>query len=81
MKPLEKKIDVNYIRMLWVVLNKSREQRSIKQQLYDHLPTISQTIQDEQNMYVTAGKIRTNSKPMLSFGHLRIDTLVLNDQQ
>ena len=38
-KWLEKKLDGNYTRMLWAVLNKS-----IKQQLYGYLPPITKTI-------------------------------------
>ena len=41
----EKKIDGNNRRMLRVALNISWKQYSTKQQLYDHLPQISQTIQ------------------------------------
>ena len=44
-KCLKKKLDGNYVRMLYVVLNKCWEQYPTKQQLYDHLPLISQTIQ------------------------------------
>ena len=41
---LEEKQDSNYTRMLCAVLNKSWKQPLTKQQLYDHLPPISQTI-------------------------------------
>ena len=41
---MEKKLDGNYTRMFHVVLNWSCKQHPIKQQLYDHLPPISQTI-------------------------------------
>ena len=44
-KCMEKKLDGNYTRMLWAVLNKSWRQHPTKQQLYDHLPPIMKTIQ------------------------------------
>ena len=43
-KRMEKKLDGNYTRMLWVILNKSWRQHPTKQQLYDHLPLITKTI-------------------------------------
>ena len=43
-KGLEKKLDGNYTRMLWAILNKSWRQHPIKQQLYGHLPSIMKTI-------------------------------------
>ena len=42
---MKKKLDGNYTRMLPADLNKSWKQLSTKQQLYDHLLLISQTIQ------------------------------------
>ena len=44
-KRLEKKLDSNYTRMLWAILNKSWRQHPTKQQLYGHLPPITETIQ------------------------------------
>ena len=44
-KHMEKKLDSNYTRILWAVLNKSWWQHSSKQQLYGHLPPITKTIQ------------------------------------
>ena len=44
-KCFEKKLDENYRRMLHAVLNRSWKQYPTKQQLYDHLPPISQTIE------------------------------------
>ena len=41
---MEKKIDGNYTRMLWAVLNKSWRQYPKKQQLYGYLPPITITI-------------------------------------
>ena len=44
-KRLEKKLDVNYTRMLQEILNKSWRQHPTKHQLYSHLPPITKTIQ------------------------------------
>ena len=43
-KQLEKKLDEKYTRMLHDVLDKFSKQLSIKQLLYSHLPSITQTI-------------------------------------
>ena len=40
-----KKLDGNYTRMLWVILNRFWKQYPTKQQLYGHSPPISKTIQ------------------------------------
>ena len=48
MKCFEKKTRGIYTRMLQAVLNKSWKQHCSKQQLYGHLPPISQTIQERQ---------------------------------
>ena len=44
-KQLEKKLDGNYTRMLWAILNKSWRQHSTKYQLYGHPPPITKAIQ------------------------------------
>ena len=44
-KPMEKKLDSNYTRMLRAILNKSGRQHPTKQHLYGHLPPITKTIQ------------------------------------
>ena len=44
-KWLEKKLDSNYTRMLWAILNKSWRQHPTRHQLYGHLPPITKTIQ------------------------------------
>ena len=44
-KRLEKKLDGNYTRMPWVILNKSWRQHPTRHQLYGHLPPITKTIQ------------------------------------
>ena len=43
-KRLEK-LDDNYTRMLWAILNKSWQQHPTRHQLYNHLPSIMKTIQ------------------------------------
>ena len=44
-KQREKKLDGNYTRMLWVILNKSWRQHQTKHRLYGHLPPTTKTIQ------------------------------------
>ena len=44
-KPLEKKIDGNYTRMLRAILNKSWREHPTKHQIYGHQPPITKTIQ------------------------------------
>ena len=44
-KRLEKKLDDNYTRMLWAILNKSWWQHPTRHQLYGYLPPITKTIQ------------------------------------
>ena len=44
-KWLKKKLDDNYTRMLWAILNKSWQQHPTRHQLYGHLPPITKTIQ------------------------------------
>ena len=55
-KRLEKKIDGNYIRMLWAILNKSWRQHPTKHQLYGHLSPITKTIQVRRTRH--AGRSR-----------------------
>ena len=43
-KRLEKKLDGNYTRRLWAILNRSWRQHTTKHQLYGHLPPITKTI-------------------------------------
>ena len=43
-KRMEKRLDGNYTRMLRALLNKSWRQHPTKQQLYGHLPPITETI-------------------------------------
>ena len=50
-KWMEKKLDRNYTRMLWAILNKSWMQQPKKQPLYGHLPLITKTIQDSRTRH------------------------------
>ena len=50
-KRLEKKLDGNYTRMLWPILNKSWQQHPTRHQLYGHLPPIMKTIQARRTSY------------------------------
>ena len=50
-KRLEKKLDSNYPRMLWAILNKSRRQHPKKHQLYGLPPSITKTIQIRQTWH------------------------------
>ena len=50
-KQLEKKFDSNYTRMLRSILNKTWRKHPTKQQLYDHLPPITKTIQVRQTRH------------------------------
>ena len=62
-KVMEKNIDSNYTRMLWVGLKRFCRQYPTKQQLYGHLPPIRKTIQlDEADMRDTAGDVKTTPK-------------------
>ena len=51
-KSLGKKLDGNCRRMLCAVLKKSWKQHLTKQQMYGHLPPISQTIQERGGRHV-----------------------------
>ena len=44
-KRLKKKLDGNYTKMLWVILNMYLRQHPTRHQLYGHLPPITKTIQ------------------------------------
>ena len=59
---MEKKLDGNYTRMLWAILNKSWWQHPTKQQLYDHLPPSRKLSKlDEPDMQDTDGEAGTSS--------------------
>ena len=50
-KRMEKKLDGNYTRMLWAILNKSCGQHPTKQLLNSHLSPITKTIQVRQTRH------------------------------
>ena len=50
-KRMEKKLDSNYSRMLWVILNKTWRQHPTKQQVHGHQPPITKTIQVRQTRH------------------------------
>ena len=50
-KRLEKKLDGNYTRMLRAILNKSWQQHPTRHLLYDHLPSITKTMQARRTRY------------------------------
>ena len=50
-KWLEKKLDSNYTRMMWAILNKSWRQHPTRHQLYGHLPPIMKTIKVRWTRY------------------------------
>ena len=47
-----KKLNGNYTRMLWAIVNKSLKKHSTKQQLYGHLSPIMKTIQIKWTIHV-----------------------------
>ena len=49
---MEKRLDGNYTRMLWAILNDSLRQNPAKQQLYGHQPPITKIIQVRQTRHV-----------------------------
>ena len=61
-KRLEKKLDGNYTRMLWAILNKSWRQHPTRHQPYGHLPPITKIFKlVEPDMQDTAGEAGINS--------------------
>ena len=59
---MEKKLEVNYTRMLRTILNYFWRQHPTKQLLYGHLPSITQTIEFRKpDMQNTAGEVGKNS--------------------
>ena len=53
-KRLEKKLDANYTRMLYAILNKSWRQHPTRHQLYGHLPPITKTIQVRRTRHASS---------------------------
>ena len=54
-KWLAKKLDGNYTRMLWAILNKSWRQHLTRYQLYGHRPPITKTIQVRRTRHAGHG--------------------------
>ena len=50
-KRLEKRLDSNYTRMMWAILNRSWRKHPTKQELYSPLPPITKTIQIRQTRH------------------------------
>ena len=50
-KRLKKKLDGNYTRMLWAILNRSWQQHPTRHQLYGHLPPFTKPIQVRRTRY------------------------------
>ena len=63
-KPLKKKLDGNYTRMLRAILNKSWRQHPTRHQLYGHLPPITKTIQVRRTRH--AGHCRRSKDELIS---------------
>ena len=67
-------ISGNYARMLQAILNKLWKQHLTKQQLYGHLPVITETINVRRIRHQdTAGEVRINSEVMCSYEPLHTD--------
>ena len=77
-KWLKKKLDGNYARMLRAILNKSWQQHPTRHQQYSHLPRITKTIQVKRTRH--AGKARTSSSVMYSYGPLHMAKQKQDDQ-
>ena len=73
-KRMKKKLDVNYKRIIWALLTKSRKLLSKRQQLYRHLLPISEAIKIRQTRH-------TNWEVTFFCGPLHMDMLVVTDQQ
>ena len=67
-KRMEKKLDGNYTRILREILNKSRRQHPIKEQLYGRLPPITKTIKVRRTRY--AGHCWISRDALISDVHL-----------
>ena len=83
LKRLEKKVDVNYSRILQAILNKPCEKHPMKQQLYDHLPPISKKHPVRRTRY-TGHCCRSKNElieVMFFYGPLHTDVPALADQQ
>ena len=50
-KRMDKKLDGNYTKMPWAILNKTRRQHPTRQRLYGHQPPITKTIKIRRNRH------------------------------
>ena len=53
---MEKKVDRNYTRMLWAILNRSWRQHDTRELLYNQLPPIAKTIQVRRTRHAVHSK-------------------------
>ena len=68
-KRQKKKLDGNYTRMLWAILNKSWRQHPTRHQLFAHQPPSRKLYKlEEPDKQDTAGEARTSSSVMYSYG-------------
>ena len=81
-KPLEKKLDGNYARMLRAILNKSWRQHPTRHQLYGHLPLPSRKLYklDGPDTRDTAREARTSSYVTYSYGPPHVAVQKQDDQ-
>ena len=79
-KRMEKKLDGNYTRIQWAILNKSWRQQPKKQQLYGRHPSRKLSKLNKQDMRDTAGEVGMNSRVTYSCGPLHMDEQRLEDQ-
>ena len=61
---MEKRLDGNYTRMLWAILNKSWRQHPTRHQLYGHLLPITKTLQSRRTRH--AGHCRRSKDELIS---------------
>ena len=80
-KRVQKKLDMNYTKMIRALLNKSWKQHPTKSQMYAQLPLISKTVPYERDMWDTAGVARMNFWVTYFDGTLHMDASVLADHQ
>ena len=79
-KRVKKRLNVKYTRMT-CFFTQILEATSHKTKAVQPLTSMSQTIQDQKDTLGIAEEVRTNSKLMVFYGLLLMDTPVLPDQQ
>ena len=80
-KRVEKILDQNYTKMMWVVEQILKTTPSKTKKLLATCFHITQTTQDEQDMWCTAREAKTNSEVKFFYGLLHMDLPVLANQQ